>query len=68
MEQVKGALIKFCLNKIIPRLEKPETYSVFTADYVLYPLYMQIKAGKVARQSYTATRTLHRNFNDIKQM
>jgi hypothetical protein len=37
-EQVKGVRIKiFCLNKIISRLEEPDTHSQFIVDYGLYP-------------------------------
>jgi hypothetical protein len=42
VEQIKWVLFKFCcLNKIILRLEEPGTYSLFLADYSLYPMYLQ---------------------------
>jgi hypothetical protein len=38
-EKINGVLIKFCsLNETIPSLKKPETYSLSTEDYGLYPL------------------------------
>jgi hypothetical protein len=33
---------------MIPGLEKPETYSLFIADYGLYLLYLKIAARNVA--------------------
>jgi hypothetical protein len=49
----KCVLIEICyLNKINPRLEKPETY---TADYGLIPLCQQITARNVEVQCYTAS-------------
>jgi hypothetical protein len=62
-QQVKGVLIEFCcLNKIIPRLEKPETYRLFIAD----PLYLHTTARNVAVQSYTVTKIFNWNLYDIK--
>jgi hypothetical protein len=56
--QVKGVHIKFYdLNKIIPRFEN--SYSLFTADYWPYPLYLYTKSRKVAIQSYTVNKTFH---------
>jgi hypothetical protein len=31
-----------CLNEMVPRLQKPESCSVFISDYLLCPLYLQI--------------------------
>jgi hypothetical protein len=49
----------FCLNKIIPRLEKPETYyRLFIADCGLHPLYLHAVAKNIAVQSWAVTRHL----------
>jgi hypothetical protein len=62
VKQANGVLIKCCcLNKIIPRLEKAEIYSVFIVDYGPVPT-----ARNVAIQSYTVTNTFQRNFYGIK--
>jgi hypothetical protein len=41
----------------IPRLEKPETYCVFMADYELYLLYLQTTAWDNAIEPCTVTKT-----------
>jgi hypothetical protein len=47
-------LIKFyCLNRIIPRLEKPETYSILIVDCGLCPQYLHTSARNVAISSYS---------------
>jgi hypothetical protein len=49
VKQLKRVLIQFFYsNKIIPRLEKPETYSLFVADYGLYSLYLHTTARNIA--------------------
>jgi hypothetical protein len=39
------------VNKIILRLEEPETYSLFTAGCGLHPLYLHTTAKNIAIQS-----------------
>jgi hypothetical protein len=53
---------------IIPRLEKPETYSLFTVDYGLYPLYLPTTATDVVIQFYIASKIFCKHFYYIKHM
>jgi hypothetical protein len=67
VKQVKGVLIEFCsLNKIIQRSVKPGTYSLFVADYGLYPPYLHTTGRNVAVGSCTVIKTFLRNLHDTK--
>jgi hypothetical protein len=59
-------IIKF-LKKIIPRLEKPETYSLFPIDCGLHPQNQQTTVGNVAIPSYTVTEAFHRSLWNINK-
>jgi hypothetical protein len=68
VKKVEGVLINFwCLNTIIPRLEKPETYNVI-GRCRLYPQYLKSTARDAAIQAYTVTTTFHRTLYDIKHI
>jgi hypothetical protein len=68
-EQIKVVLIKFyCLNKIMPKLGKPQVYSLFTASYGLYPMYLQTTGRITAIQSYTETKIFGGPMYDMKHM
>jgi hypothetical protein len=57
-EKAEGVLINFCCsNRIIPRAEKRETYSLFIAGYGLYLLYLHSTARDVTIQFHTVTET-----------
>jgi hypothetical protein len=67
VEQVKGVLNTFfCLSKIIPRLEKSATQSLFIVNYEFYSLYLYTTANSAAIHSHSATKMVHRNLHDIK--
>jgi hypothetical protein len=64
----KGVSIKVCcLNKIIQRLKKPETSSLFRANYGFYPMSLHPTARNAAIQSYTVTESFRINLYVIKR-
>jgi hypothetical protein len=69
VKQVRGDLITFfCLNKTIPRLDKPEAYSLFIVDYGLYPLYLHVTARIVSICSCTVTETFNTDLYEMKRV
>jgi hypothetical protein len=69
VEQVKWMLIKLCcLNKRVPKLEKPDTYSLLIVDCGIYPLCLHTTARNVAVQAYTVNKIFHRNVYNIKNV
>jgi hypothetical protein len=57
----------YSLIKIIPRLEKTETYSPFISDYGLYSLYLHTHYSKECCNKFLhLIKTFHTNVHDIE--
>jgi hypothetical protein len=56
-----GACYIFSLNKIIPRLEKPEIYGLCRAGGGICSLHLHIAAMRIKLQPYIVTEAFHRD-------